>query len=90
LAGTVGKPHPKHRGFTAEDAEFAEEILTSCCYVATTRINTASGYQLLAARQNLNHTQTTEASPGNQVTGNRQQVTGNPKINNKPGTQNLY
>jgi len=22
--------------------------------------------------------------------GNRQQVTGNPKINNKPGTQNLY
>src|SRR5262249_41286944 len=32
------------------------------------RINTASAYQLLAARQNLNHSQNTEASLGNQVT----------------------
>jgi len=44
------------------------EPLRAAATLLQPRINTASGYQLLAARQNLNHSQNTEASLGNQVT----------------------
>src|SRR5215470_16738624 len=59
---------------------------TSCCYVATTRINTASGYQLLAAKTKPKPHPNNRGFTGKP--GHRQQATGYREPQNQQQTRN--